>query len=159
MLVDAIVLQGVNHELGTMQPLEQAAELAATRGISLHVDATQAAGKIALPPEATTVVLSGHKLGGPQGIGALSLRSGDPFPALLTGGAQERRRRAGTENVPGIAGRTASYTARQLFDFKAGTRNGVDAPLMKPVLARLDANDLLAITAYLASRQVAGGTR
>jgi cytochrome c553 len=58
----------------------------------------------------------------------------------------------GLGNVPGIGGRTASYTARQLYDFKAGTRNGADAMLMKPVLARLDDDDILAITAYLASR-------
>jgi cytochrome c553 len=58
----------------------------------------------------------------------------------------------GLGNVPGIAGRTASYTARQLYDFKAGTRNGADAMLMKPVLARLTDDDILAITAYLASR-------
>jgi cytochrome c553 len=61
----------------------------------------------------------------------------------------------GLGNVPGIAGRTASYTARQLFDFKAGTRNGTDAQLMKPVLARLNDADLLAITAYLSSRLTA----
>ena len=58
----------------------------------------------------------------------------------------------GLGNVPGIAGRTASYTARQLYDFKVGTRTGVDAQLMKPVLARLNDEDILAITAYLASR-------
>jgi cytochrome c553 len=58
----------------------------------------------------------------------------------------------GLANVPGIAGRTASYTARQLYDFKAGTRRGTDAQLMKPVLARLNDEDMLAITAYLSSR-------
>jgi cytochrome c553 len=58
----------------------------------------------------------------------------------------------GLGNVPGIGGRTASYTARQLYDFKAGTRNGADAPLMKPVVARLTDDDILAITAYLSSR-------
>jgi cytochrome c553 len=58
----------------------------------------------------------------------------------------------GLGNVPGIAGRTASYTARQLHDFRAGTRNGTDAALMKPVLAKLNDEDILAITAYLASR-------
>jgi cytochrome c553 len=58
----------------------------------------------------------------------------------------------GLGNVPGIAGRTASYTARQLYDFKAGTRRGIDALLMKPVIARLNDEDILAITAYLASR-------
>lgn len=61
----------------------------------------------------------------------------------------------GLGNVPGIAGRTASYTARQLYDFKVGTRNGTDAQLMKPVLAKLNDGDLLAITAYLSSRMPA----
>jgi cytochrome c553 len=58
----------------------------------------------------------------------------------------------GLGNVPGISGRTASYTARQLYDFKAGTRRGTDAQLMKPVLAMLNDEDILAITAYLSSR-------
>lgn len=102
--VDAIVLQAVNHEIGTIEPVEAASKLAAERGLLLHVDATQAAGKIAAAGDPDTLVLSSHKLGGPVGIGALSLRTGDLFPALLTGGSQERRRRAGTVNVAGAVG-------------------------------------------------------
>lgn len=102
--VDAIVLQSVNHELGTIQPVEQASQIASSQGLLLHVDATQGAGKIPLVGDPDTAVLSSHKLGGPVGIGALSLRSGDRFPALLTGGSQERRRRAGTVNVAGAVG-------------------------------------------------------
>jgi cysteine desulfurase len=102
--VDVIVLQSVNHELGAIQPVARASELAAQRGSLLHVDATQAAGKLELQGDPDTLVISGHKLGGPAGIGALSLREPGPFPALLTGGAQERRRRAGTVNVAGAVG-------------------------------------------------------
>jgi cysteine desulfurase len=102
--IDVLALQAVNHELGTVQPVGRASELAAERGFLLHVDATQAAGKVELQGDPDTVVISGHKLGGPAGIGALSLREAGPFPALLTGGAQERRRRAGTVNVAGAVG-------------------------------------------------------
>jgi cytochrome c553 len=86
-----------------------------------------------------------------------SLKQGE---ALVTTGAGKTTECAichgddlqGLGNVPGIGGRTASYTARQLYDFKVGTRNGTDAQLMKPVLARLNDADILAITAYLSSR-------
>jgi cytochrome c553 len=89
-----------------------------------------------------------------------SIKKGE---ALVTAGASKTTPCAichgddleGLGNVPGIAGRTASYTARQLYDFKVGTRNGTDAQLMKPVLAKLNDGDLLAITAYLSSRMPA----
>jgi cytochrome c553 len=88
-----------------------------------------------------------------------SIKTGE---ALVTTGAGKTTECAichgddllGLGNVPGIAGRTASYTARQLFDFKAGTRKGTDAQLMKPVLARLNDDHLRAITAYLSSRTI-----
>jgi cysteine desulfurase len=103
--VDVIVLQAVNHETGVRQPVAPATEEARRRGALLHVDATQAAGKVRLElgdPDA--VVLSAHKIGGPVGVGAVSLTHGIGFPALITGGAQERGRRAGTVNVAGVVG-------------------------------------------------------
>lgn len=111
--VDAIVCMAVNHELGTVQPVDRAAQIAAERGVWLHVDAVQAAGKVAVEglARADSVAVSAHKLGGPVGVGALSLRDGSAFPALLTGGAQERGRRAGTVNVAGAVGFGAACTA------------------------------------------------
>jgi cysteine desulfurase len=103
--VDVIALQAVNHETGVPQPVARASDEARRRGVLLHVDATQAAGKMQLElgdPDA--VVLSAHKIGGPVGVGAVSLTHGTGFPALITGGAQERGRRAGTVNVAGVVG-------------------------------------------------------
>jgi cysteine desulfurase len=80
----------------------------ALRGARLHVDATQAAGKLDLRDlDADAIVWSAHKLGGPVGVGALSLRDGGPFPALFAG-AQERGRRGGTVNVAGAVGFAAA---------------------------------------------------
>lgn len=97
----------VNNETGAIQPVAAAAKCAREHGWTVHTDAVQAAGKIPLSMGALDVdylSLSAHKFGGPQGVGALVLRPGmDPAP-LLQGGGQERRRRAGTENVAGIAG-------------------------------------------------------
>lgn len=103
--VDAIVLMAANHETGVLQPIREAATRARARGARLHVDATQAAGRIDLEGlDADVVTASAHKLGGPVGTGVLSLRTGEPFPALMGGGSQERGRRAGTVNVAGAVG-------------------------------------------------------
>jgi cysteine desulfurase len=103
-----------NNETGVLQPVADIAALAHAHHALFHCDAVQAAGKMALDRGAIGadfVTLSGHKLGGPPGIGALVLRSGiEPSP-LLRGGGQERGRRAGTENLPGIAGFGAAAAA------------------------------------------------
>ena len=96
-----------NNETGVIQPVQKVAALAHKAGTRLHVDAIQAAGKIPVDMialGADTLSLSAHKIGGPQGVGALVVREGLELQALLHGGAQERRFRAGTENLPGIAG-------------------------------------------------------
>lgn len=96
-----------NNETGVIQPVKDVAAIAREAGVSLHVDAIQAAGKIPLnflELGADTLSLSAHKVGGPQGVGALIVRPGFELPALLKGGAQEGRRRPGTENLPGIVG-------------------------------------------------------
>lgn len=99
--VELLVLMAANHETGVIQPVQRALD----GSIAVHVDATQAAGRIPLElGRAASVVLSSHKLGGPSGVGALVLPGADPFPALLTGGSQERGRRAGTVNVAGAVG-------------------------------------------------------
>lgn len=100
-----VSLMAANHETGVLQDLEAARALAARLGARLHVDATQAAGRVPLDLQGVDgVVLSSHKLGGPGGVGALVLPDGDPFPPLFGGGSQERGRRAGTVNTAGVVG-------------------------------------------------------
>jgi cysteine desulfurase len=104
-------LMWVNNELGTINPVREIAALCRERGVLFHTDGVQAAGLFA---ESTAVVapdlmtISAHKLGGPKGVGALLVRSGTPLSSHILGGSQERRRRAGTENVAGIVGLAAA---------------------------------------------------
>lgn len=101
--VDALVVMAANHETGVIQDLEAAR--ASAPSAHLHVDATQAAGRIPLRLEvADTVVISSHKLGGPGGMGCLSLPDGEIYPPLLGGGTQERGRRAGTVPTAAVVG-------------------------------------------------------
>jgi cysteine desulfurase len=96
-----------NNETGVIQPVAEAAELARTHALSLHIDAVQGPGRVPVDFSrlgADTLVISAHKLGGPRGVGALIVRDGVNLPVLVKGGGQERRRRGGTENVVGIAG-------------------------------------------------------
>ena len=108
-----------NNETGVIQPIAEAAAHARARGIRLHVDAVQAAGKIPVDAGtlgADTLVISAHKLGGPKGIGALIVRRGTPWEPLFRGSGHERGRRGGTENLPGIVGfgLAAELAAREL---------------------------------------------
>lgn len=102
-----VAIHHANNESGVIQPIAEAARMVRAAGGWLHVDAIQSAGKIAVDMQtldADTLTLSAHKLGGPQGVGALISREGVPVIRALHGAGQERGLRAGTENVPGIAG-------------------------------------------------------
>jgi cysteine desulfurase len=97
----------VNNETGVIQDLPTLAGLAHEAGAYFHVDAVQALGRLAFTREqigADYITVSAHKIGGPQGVGAIIVAPKVPAPKLLLGGGQERRQRAGTENVSGIAG-------------------------------------------------------
>lgn len=96
-----------NNEVGTIQPIEEIGKLARSRGILFHVDAVQALGVVPIVCRELPVDLmsfSAHKINGPQGVGALYVRRGLHLNAQLYGGLQEKKRRAGTENIAGIAG-------------------------------------------------------
>lgn len=102
-----VAIHHANNESGVIQPIAEAAALVRAAGGWLHVDAIQSAGKIPVDMrtlDADTLTLSAHKLGGPQGVGALVSKEGVPVIRTLHGAGQERGLRAGTENVPGIAG-------------------------------------------------------
>lgn len=96
-----------NNETGVLQPVEEIGRIAAEADVWFHTDAVQAAGKVPISVErlgCDLLTISAHKFHGPQGIGALFVRAGTPLRAMLHGGHQEKRRRPGTENVPGIVG-------------------------------------------------------
>jgi cysteine desulfurase len=102
-----VSLMMANNETGVLFPVEEIGRLIRDRGILFHVDGVQAAGKVPVDLKKSAIdffSVSAHKIYGPKGVGALYVRKGIPFHPLISGGGQQRGRRAGTENVPGIAG-------------------------------------------------------
>ena len=106
-----ISVMAANNEIGTIQPIAEIGAIARAHKVLFHTDAVQAVGHIPVDVEAWNVdllSLSGHKFGGPKGIGALYMRKPLRLPALIQGGGQEKGRRSGTENVPGAVGMAAA---------------------------------------------------
>lgn len=96
-----------NNEIGTIQPIKEIGQIAKEHGILFHTDAVQAFGQVPIDVDECNIDMlssSGHKINGPKGIGFLYIRKGVKIRSFVHGGAQERKRRAGTENVPGIVG-------------------------------------------------------
>lgn len=102
-----ISVMAANNEIGTIQPIAEIGKIAHENGILFHTDAVQAFGHIPLDVDAMNIDMlsaSGHKINGPKGVGIMYIRKGVKIRSFIHGGAQERKRRAGTHNVPGIVG-------------------------------------------------------
>lgn len=122
----------VNNETGVIQPIAEISRLTKAKGARLHCDAVQAIGRIEVDVQklgADYLTLSAHKMGGPQGVGALVAMPGTPPVKLIHGGGQERRARAGTENVAGIAGFAAAVEAVDIAAYQklAALRDRIEA--------------------------------
>jgi cysteine desulfurase len=133
-----LCVQLANNETGVIQPVTDIAAVAHAHGVNVLCDAVQAPGR--LPVDCATlgadfVSLSAHKLGGPKGVGALVIVDGAPLPALISGGGQERGRRAGTENLPGIAGFGAAAAAARAdlaaITAAANRRDALEATVLR----------------------------
>ncbi len=119
-----ISVMAANNEIGTIQPIAEMGALAARRGILFHTDAVQAVGQVPIDVKHMKIDLlsaGAHKIYGPKGVGCLYIRKGIKIGPLLHGGSQERSRRAGTENVPGIVGfgAAAALAGRRLAEEQA----------------------------------------
>jgi cysteine desulfurase len=157
-----------NNETGVIEPVAEVARIAHEAGALLHCDAVQAAGKIAVDVDALGVdllSLSAHKLGGPQGVGALYVAGHVALEPLVRGGGQERGRRAGTENVSGIAGfgaaAAAAYDELDGFAALAGLRDALESRLrgLAPVTVFAADAPRLPNTSCVAMPGVAGETQ
>ena len=140
-----------NNEIGTVQPIRELADIAHEKGAVFHTDAVQSVGKVPVSVKALGVdllSLSAHKFYGPKGAGALWIRRGTRVASILTGGKHERNRRAGTENVAGLAGLGAAAALAQ-------KKLGAEATRLAALRDRLEDSVLASVkgTAINGSRQ------
>jgi cysteine desulfurase len=136
-----VSIMHANNEIGTIQPIAELAEIAHTRGALFHTDAVQTAGKIAVGVRALGVdllALSAHKFYGPKGAGALWIKRGVRLVPTATGGKQERSRRGGTENMPGVVGMGAAAS-------QALKKLAAEAPRLAALRDRLENGILAAV--------------
>lgn len=130
-----------NNEIGTLQPVKEIGEIAHAHGILFHTDAVQAFGQVPIRVDDCHIDMlsaSGHKLNGPKGIGFLYIRKGVKIRSFVHGGAQERKRRAGTENVPGIIGLgTAVRRAVKTMETRTSKEKDLRDYLIDRVLAEI----------------------
>jgi len=140
-----------NNETGVRQPVEEIGRIAADAGVYFHIDAVQGAGKMPFDVKrfgCHLLSISGHKMHAPKGVGAMFVRRGTPVEPLLLGGSHERRRRAGTENVPGIVGlgkaaQVAMYTLEDgAIDRLAALRDRLEAELLRIPGTGVNGSDL-----------------
>jgi cysteine desulfurase len=141
-----------NNEVGTVQPIAEIGAICRARRVLLHVDAVQAAGALPLDVDALgadLLSLSAHKLYGPKGVGALFVRQGTPLVAQISGGSQERQRRAGTENVAGIVG---FARALELADAEREAEGERQAALRDRLIAEMTALPGVTLTGHPTER-------
>ncbi|MBR2258497.1 MAG: cysteine desulfurase NifS [Blautia sp.] len=130
-----------NNEIGTIEPIREIGEIAKKHGILFHTDAVQAFGQIPIHVDEMHIDMlssSGHKINGPKGIGFLYIRKGVKIRSFVHGGAQERKRRAGTENVPGIVGYgEAAMLAAESMEERTKTEIAVRDHLIERLLSEI----------------------
>ena len=144
-----VTVMYANNEIGTIQPISAIGEICARRGVPFHTDAVQAAGHLNIDVRAENIdalSLSAHKFHGPTGVGALYFKKTLPLASLIEGGAQERNRRAGTENVAGIVGMTAALqeemkNLEKNREYVCGLRDKLIAGLKKIPHSRLNGDE------------------
>ena len=136
-----ISIMAANNEIGTIQPLKEIGAIAKEHKVLFHTDAVQAFGHIPINVDEMNIDMlsaSGHKIHGPKGIGVMYIRRGVKIGAFIHGGAQERRRRAGTHNVPGIVGMgKATELALEHMDEAAKKVSGLRDYLIEKVMAEV----------------------
>ena len=136
-----ISIMFANNEIGSIQPVREIGMLAREHGILFHTDAVQAFGQVPIDVDALNIDMlssSAHKINGPKGIGFLYIRKGVKIRSFIHGGAQERKRRAGTENVPGIVGYgVAAARAAQTMEERTGKEAELRDYMIRRILAEV----------------------